>query len=120
MPIVKLQVVTLAAKLFVLCPSDRILGLLARYIMSLARYDLNFDVRDRSRMLGSLLQGVSPMFRGDEEDSGAEDQGGVVLRREQVKLILFEGKSGVVEETLHGGNINTFFLSHPFMSYLII
>lgn len=111
MPIVKLQIVTLTAKLFVLCPSDRTLGLLTRYIMSLARYDLNFDVRDRSRMLGSLLQGVSPLLRGDGEDSGAEDQGGVVLRREQVKLILFEGKSGVAEEALHTGTQTWSFVS---------
>ncbi|KAI0346195.1 hypothetical protein BDW22DRAFT_1323138 [Trametopsis cervina] len=98
--IVKLQIVTLAAKLLVLCPSDRTLGLLTRYVMSLARYDLNFDVRDRGRMLGSLLNGVTTLLRGDDEDI-SQDQGGVVLRREQVKHVLFEGKHGVVEEPLY-------------------
>lgn len=103
MPIVKLQIVTLAAKLIVLCPSDRTLGLLIRYVLSLARYDLNFDVRDRGRMLGTLLNGVVASLRDEDDDSGHEDQGGVVLRREQVKLVLFEGKANVVEDPSHSG-----------------
>lgn len=93
----KLQTVTLAAKLLVLCPSDRTLGLLNRYVLSLARYDLNFDVRDRARMLGSLLSGVTSVLHSDED--GHEDQGGVVLRREQVKMVLFEGKQDVSLDT---------------------
>ncbi|KAI0090180.1 adaptin N terminal region-domain-containing protein [Irpex rosettiformis] len=102
-PFVKLQIITLASKLLVLSPSDRTLGLLTRYVLSLARYDLNFDVRDRGRMLGSLLNGVTTLLRSedDEEEGEYEDQGGVVLRREQVKLVLFEGKAGVSEEPLH-------------------
>ncbi|CAL1715981.1 unnamed protein product [Somion occarium] len=96
-PYVKLQTVTLAAKLLVLCPSDRTLGLLNRYVLSLARYDLNFDVRDRARMLGSLLSGVTSVLHSDED--GHEDQGGVVLRREQVKMVLFEGKQDVSLDT---------------------
>lgn len=93
---------TLAAKLVVLCPSNRTLGSLARYVFSLARYDLNFDVRDRARMLQALLVGVNPSVRGDEEEE-SEDQRGVVLRREQVRLVLFEGKSGVLEDQVKLG-----------------
>ncbi|PSS05498.1 hypothetical protein PHLCEN_2v3780 [Hermanssonia centrifuga] len=96
-PIVKLQILTLAAKLLVLCPSDRTLALLNRYILSLARYDLDFDVRDRGRMLNSLLTGVITALQPDQEDEH-EEQGGVVLRREQVKMVLFQGKLGVVED----------------------
>ncbi|KAK7691132.1 hypothetical protein QCA50_006235 [Cerrena zonata] len=88
---VKLQIISLAAKLLVLCPSDRTLGLLNRYVLSLARYDLNFDVRDRARMLGSLLSGVTSALGEDEH----QDLEGVVLRREQVKMVLFEGKQDV-------------------------
>jgi AP-3 complex subunit beta len=72
-------------------------------VLSLARYDLNFDVRDRARMLGSLLNGVTTLLRGKDEESEQEVQGGVILRREQVKLVLFEGKSAVSEEPLHSG-----------------
>ena len=96
-PLVKLQIVTLAAKLFIMSPTDRTLGLLSRYIFSLARYDMNYDVRDRARMVTSLLVGVAPnsLVNGDEQP---EERSGVVLRREQIRLVLFEGKSGVVND----------------------
>jgi hypothetical protein len=47
-------------------------------------------------MLVSLLAGLAPTLggEGDEEKDG---RGGVVLRREQVKRVLFEGKAGIVE-----------------------
>ncbi|KAF8150686.1 adaptin N terminal region-domain-containing protein [Crassisporium funariophilum] len=97
--LVKLQVVTLAAKLFVLSPGDVRLGLLSRYVFSLARYDVNYDVRDRGRMLSTLLAGVG--LQVQVNGTGAEEKrGGVVLRREQVRLVLFEGKSGVKDEKL--------------------
>lgn len=95
--LVKLQIVTLAAKLFIMSPTDRTLGLLSRYVFSLARYDMNYDVRDRARMVTSLLVGVAPnsLVNGDEQ---SEERSGVVLRREQIRLVLFEGKSGVVND----------------------
>jgi AP-3 complex subunit beta len=92
--LVKLQTVTLAAKLYVLSPADRTLGLLSQYVFTLARYDENYDIRDRGRMLSSLLAGVGLHVNG----GSVEGRGGVVLRREQIKLVLFEGKSGTVEE----------------------
>ena len=92
-PLVKLQVVTLAAKLFVLNCVDTRLGMLCRYVFSLARYDLNYDVRDRGRMLSGLLAGI-----GLQVDGVNEELSGVVLRREQVKVVLFEGKGGVVDK----------------------
>lgn len=88
---------TLGAKLLVLSPSDRTLILLNRYVLSLARYDLNFDVRDRARMIGSLLSGVVSNLLEDDEER--EDQGGVILRREQVKLVLLDGKLGPSPDT---------------------
>ncbi|THH14725.1 hypothetical protein EW146_g5644 [Bondarzewia mesenterica] len=100
--LVKLQVVTLAAKLLVLCQTNRTLVLLARYVFGLARYDLNYDVRDRARMLSSLLSGIVPSLRsgggGSDDEDALEDQGAVVLRREQIRVVLFEGKAGVTEK----------------------
>ncbi|KAH0833137.1 adaptin N terminal region-domain-containing protein [Lanmaoa asiatica] len=93
-PLVKLQVLTLAAKLFLLCPTDQRLGLLCRHVLSLGRYDFNYDVRDRTRMLNSLLIGVSPTINGGE----TEGQASVILRREQVIKVLFDGKASIVEE----------------------
>ena len=69
----KLQTVTLAAKLLVLSPADRTLTLLARYVLTLARYDLDYDVRDRARTLGALLAGVCPGLHGDGDDGGDGD-----------------------------------------------
>ncbi|KAF8240686.1 hypothetical protein L208DRAFT_1231334 [Tricholoma matsutake] len=95
-PVVKLQITTLAAKLLVLSPTDSTLLLLAQYVFSLARYDKDYDVRDRARMLSSLLAGVVPgLFLPVKSTNSIRP--GVVLRREQVKLVLFEGKSEVAD-----------------------
>lgn len=110
-PLVKLQVLTLAAKLLVLSPHHQTLTLLARYVFSLARYDSNYDVRDRGRMLASLLVGSGAQIDGIQ----GEDRGGVILRREQVKLVLFEGKSGSMDDE---GNYLGFHL--PSLCYRII
>ena len=47
-------------------------------------------------MLGALLVGAIPSLR--EEDDEQESPSGVVLRREQVRLVLFEGKMGAPAE----------------------
>ncbi|KAF8588900.1 hypothetical protein K439DRAFT_1334327 [Ramaria rubella] len=92
--IAKLQAVTLAAKLLVLNPTHPVIGLLSRYVFSLARYDLDYDVRDRARTISSLLSGIAPALRpGAIEEDFVGEQGSVVLRREQVKVVLFEGKA---------------------------
>lgn len=51
--IVKLQVLNLAVKLY-LRNSEQTL-LLCQYVLSLARYDENYDIRDRARLLRLLL-----------------------------------------------------------------
>ncbi|KZT73489.1 hypothetical protein DAEQUDRAFT_754362 [Daedalea quercina L-15889] len=90
---VKLQTLTLAAKLLVLAPTNRTLSLLARHVLALARYDQSVDVRDRGRMLGALLTGVDASVAEPLEDTA-----GVTLRREQVRMVLFSGKLGVAED----------------------
>ena len=124
-PIVKLQITTLAAKLLTLNPTHSTLRLLAQYVFSLARYDRDYDVRDRARMAASLLAGIAPgsvnatlngfpaALAGEGEQ---EVRPGVVLRREQVRLVLFEGKSVVADvEDLHGhGTLRPFLPSHHF------
>lgn len=90
----KLQIITLAAKLVVLSSAEPRLALLAQYVFSLARYDLNYDVRDRARMLSSLLSGIFPDSFETYETS--KERGGVILRKEQIKLVLFEGKTSIV------------------------
>ncbi|WVF65799.1 hypothetical protein IAT40_000536 [Kwoniella sp. CBS 6097] len=108
----KLQILTLATKLLVLSPASAQLNLMSNYLFSLARYDGAYDVRDRARFLNALLRGVkdekksvSMAENGDgnggddqeheevgEQGEGDQDQdqdvGGVVLRREQVRVIV--------------------------------
>lgn len=111
---VKLQALTLAAKLVVLSPTDKTIIALTRYTFALARYDINYDVRDRGRVLHALLAGVAPSLEqftavpttwedAASEAERARSRGGVVLRREQVRVVLFEGKSGVVEREQYSG-----------------
>lgn len=107
--LVKLQTLTLAAKLVLLAPTHHTLLLLAQHILTLARYDEDWDVRDRARMLRALLIGAVAGVMGNDDDEGIggkwnnEEQSGrpgVVLRREQVTRVLFEGKTGTIEEEL--------------------
>ncbi|EIW66576.1 hypothetical protein TREMEDRAFT_34827 [Tremella mesenterica DSM 1558] len=94
--IAKLQILTLATKLLVLSPSTPQLTSMSQYLFQLARFDKDYDVRDRSRFLYSLLKGVfvhsSPsLTESDEETTG------VVLRREQVKVVVLGQRTVKVE-----------------------
>lgn len=103
-PEVKLQIISLAAKLLVLNPTNSSLQLLGRYALTLARYDQDYDVRDRARLIASLLVGVAPNILGDEDDKG--EHRGVILRREQVRMVLFEHKATVKEPSVLDGTSN--------------
>lgn len=83
-------------------PTDTTLQLLGRYALTLARYDKDYDVRDRARFIASLLMGIVPIALSDEE-SDKEEHGGVILRREQVKMVLFEHKTAVKESAMSEG-----------------
>ncbi len=47
--IVKLQTINLAVKLYLINPKQT--SLLLQYILNLAKYDQNYDIRDRARFL---------------------------------------------------------------------
>jgi AP-3 complex subunit beta len=91
-PEVKLALLTLATKLFALpdvqAPDQ--LRLLGRYLVLLARYDGSYDVRDRARFLRGLVRGLLDEGSADDEDAedGMRDVGGVVLRQEQISLVV--------------------------------
>ena len=53
---------TLACKLYLAEPAT--CEKLFRYVMEMARYDMDFDIRDRARMMrGILLEGKSVMIK---------------------------------------------------------
>jgi AP-3 complex subunit beta len=51
--IVKLQIINLAAKLYL--TNSKHTKLLTTYVLNLAKYDQNYDIRDRARMIRALL-----------------------------------------------------------------
>lgn len=96
----KLQILTLAIKISVIAPSNPKLDLMAQYLFMLARYDADYDVRDRARFLNALLRGVraeKPVDSSTTDSPPVEEEheqytGGVVLRREQVKFAVSGGR----------------------------
>jgi len=120
--VVKVHVVTLAAKLVVLSRTDAVgtgglrekVEKLGKYVFSLARYDKDWDVRDRGRMLAALVFGQEggekePESWDEIESRRQNGKGSVVLRREQVLVVLFEGKgtgSGDAEGAAGRGGIS--------------
>jgi AP-3 complex subunit beta len=88
----------------VLSPGSSQLEQISTYLFTIARYDQDYDVRDRGRFLHALLRGVRSEkieTQGGDDDgvNGAQKaekayeddeaaMGGVILRREQVKLVL--------------------------------
>jgi AP-3 complex subunit beta len=91
----------LAAKLLALAPQHQSLRLLSAHVFQLARYDTSYDVRDRGRLLTSLLDHLSPSLlttdeKGDDESPDLVP-GTVSLRLEQIKMALFQGKKQVNE-----------------------
>lgn len=64
--IVKLQIINLAAKLFTVNPQQT--SLLVVYVFNLARYDTNYDIRDRARFLRAL---ILPVNTGSGDDGSA-------------------------------------------------
>jgi len=104
--IAKLQILTLTTKLLVIAPAESQLLIISQYLSTLARYDADYDVRDRSRFLNALLRGARAEKGGKANEDGVEDEesevGGVVLRREQVRLVLLGKRASVDTQPAQG------------------
>ena len=104
--IVKLQIINLGAKLYSLNPTDQILNLLFQYVLDLARYDLNYDIRDRARLLRGLI-----LINGQKEitsDNGEIEEAQSVkssFLKENLKQILLCEKEAPSEESPSAGNL---------------
>ncbi|ORX88456.1 hypothetical protein K493DRAFT_268293 [Basidiobolus meristosporus CBS 931.73] len=91
---VKLQIVTLAAKLMCSLPTTPKMNLLYKYVFTLARYDLNYDVRDRARFLKALMA----TNNGDTEGADQSD----ALRSYAKEILLCEKPAPATENPLAG------------------
>ena len=105
--IVKLQIINLGAKLYSLKPTDQILSLLCEYVLNLARYDLNYDIRDRARFLRGLVltNGQDTTSNnGEIEEAQSSDSVKNSILRENLKQILLCEKEAPSEESPSAGN----------------
>lgn len=100
----KLAILTLSAKLQAFLPSTeaeaatiQAVAALHAYLLQLARFDLNYDVRDRSRYYSRLLSALGESSQvtrsSDDEEEQEVSSSGIRLRRDQVLVVLFDGKT---------------------------
>jgi len=88
--IVKLQVMTLAVKLCLTNPKQT--KLLCQYVLQLARYDQNYDLRDRARFLRHII------FPGDAGN------GGPTRLSKHAKKLFLAPKPAPIPESQFKGN----------------
>ncbi|XP_053679944.1 AP-3 complex subunit beta-2 [Anopheles nili] len=88
--IVKLQVLNLAVKLHITNPKQT--SLLCQHLHNLARYDPNYDIRDRARFLKPFLL-ASP--------DGADAAGSILVAKAR-KIFLSEKPAPTLESLYHG------------------
>jgi AP-3 complex subunit beta len=113
-----LQVLTLGGKLVALeGKSSKTINLLFQYVLNMARYDLDYNVRDRARFLRALVYGDRKQnAAGDQESEGhadgdeevprdpLEDMGGFEYSEkdlnlsDHVKTILLSEKPAPIQE----------------------
>lgn len=88
--IVKLQIINLAAKLYLTNPKQT--KLISQYVLQLAKYDQNYDIRDRSRFIRHLIM-----------PSAASADSEVGNLRKYAKRILLAPKPAPVLESSFAG-----------------
>lgn len=91
--IVKTQILTLSAKLVCLNPGHETISLLNQYVLNLARYDLNYDTRDRARLLRGL---TLPATTQIEQSSDGTD----VMQTHLKQILLSEKEPPVLESDM--------------------
>ncbi|CAG8453323.1 11185_t:CDS:10 [Funneliformis mosseae] len=101
--VVKLQIINLGAKLYSLNPKDQILNLLFQYVLNLARYDLNYDIRDRARLLRGLIMIIGhkdiTSDNGEIDEAQHTDSIQSSILKENLKQILLCEKEAPSEES---------------------
>jgi len=81
---VKLQIMNMAAKLNLAYPSDGKIEQLLKYVLNMAKYDLDYDLRDRSRLMivacseTSTLRGAVGMAKTKKTGTGSTSTYGAI------------------------------------------
>jgi AP-3 complex subunit beta len=95
--VVKYQILTLSAKLTCLNPGHETISLLNQYVLNLARYDQNYDIRDRARLLRSL---TLPSTAQTEKLSSTDASN--VLSSHLKQILLSDKEPPVLESDMQG------------------
>ncbi len=85
--IVKLQIINLAAKLCI--ANAKQTKLLCQYVLNLAKYDQNYDIRDRARLIRQLV-----LPTGDATSSLAKHAKKIFLASKPAPLLESKFKGG--------------------------
>ncbi|KAI9282897.1 adaptin N terminal region-domain-containing protein [Umbelopsis sp. AD052] len=93
--VVKYQILTLSAKLTCLNPGHETISLLNQYVLNLARYDQNYDIRDRARLLRSLTLPTSA--QAEKSDSNDDSH---VLSSHLKQILLSDKEPPVLESDM--------------------
>ncbi|KAF9979866.1 AP-3 complex subunit beta-2 [Mortierella antarctica] len=79
----KLQILTLGGKLVAQEGTlSRTINLLFQYVLNMARYDLDYNVRDRARFLRALVYGAQNGAAGATEQDAEDQENGLGEQRE--------------------------------------
>lgn len=87
----KLQILNLATKLSITNPKQT--RLLCQYVFNLAKYDMNYDIRDRARFLRQLILPAA---------SGSDKPVSGVLAKHAKKIFLAPKPAPVLESKFKG------------------
>lgn len=90
----KLQVLTLATKLHLTNPKQT--KLLCQYVLNLAKYDQNYDIRDRARFLRQLV-----FSSGEHENMFAKHCKKIFLSTKPAPLLESKFKGNTVDKYLY-------------------
>lgn len=96
--IVKLQILNLATKLSITNPKQT--RLLCQYVFNLAKYDQNYDIRDRARFLRQLIMPSASASAADDKATAAASSG--ALTKHVKKIFLATKPAPVLESKFKG------------------
>lgn len=89
--IVKMQILTFATKLSLRFPDDDLIQNLVTYVLELSRYDMDTDLRDRSRFMTALM-GLAPSASGDGNIESLVDETSLEELSRHAKHIILSSK----------------------------
>jgi len=94
---VKLQILNLATKLSITNPKQT--RLLCQYVFNLAKYDMNYDIRDRARFLRQLIMPAASASASEDKVPAAS---GGALAKHVKKIFLATKPAPVLDSKFKG------------------